>query len=430
MAAEEMPAGATPPALTRGPPRKMRWVVIGFAFLATVLNYIDRQTLSVLAPTLKEECGITDLQYGMIISAFLFAYTLSNGVSGALVDRIGTRLGYALFVTWWSVAGMLHAVARGPWSFGACRFLLGVGEAGNWPAAVKMVTEWFPPQERTLAAGIFNSGAALGAIVAAPLVAWIAIESGWRAAFLITGGLGFVWVAAWWCICRRQGRAWPMEVSPRIALGGLVRTRFLMVFTLSKVFMDPVWYFYIFWIPKWLHSTFGFSLADIGRTAWIPFLTADIGNLAGGFLTGWMIRRRMPVPLARKAGAAVFGLLMTAAIPAIFATTPAQAIAWISVATFGYTGYTANTLAFPAEVYPAGAVGSVWGLASMGSGFGGMLFASLSGWLIERHGYMPVFIGYGLMPLVGLALVVFGLGSLVPLSNATAVPGRASGSHG
>jgi ACS family hexuronate transporter-like MFS transporter len=393
---------------------RLRWVVIGFAFLATVLNYIDRQTLSVLAPTLKDEFNITDSQYGLIITAFLFAYTISNGLSGAFVDRVGVKVGYAVFVTWWSIAGILHAFARGPWSLGAFRFLLGMGEAGNWPAAVKVVSEWFPPHERTLAAGIFNSGAAIGAVVAAPLVAFIAIQSGWQSAFIITGSLGFLWVAGWWAIFRTRVGAASGAPASRVPVRQLLRTRFMVVFTFSKIFMDPVWYFYIFWIPKYLHDVFGFSLADIGKTAWIPFVTADIGNLAGGFVTGWMIRRGVPIPKARKAGAAIFGVLMTAAIPAIFSSSPVQAIALISVATFGYTGYTANTLAFPAEVFPQGAVGSVWGLASMGSGFGGMIFASLSGWLIQHYGYVPVFIGYGILPLIGLSLVLFGLGPLVP----------------
>lgn len=402
-------SGAAPTA-----PSRMRWVIIGFAFMGTVLNYIDRQTLSVLAPTLKVECNISDSQYGLIITAFLFAYTLSNGVSGAFVDRVGTKVGYAIFVLWWSVAGMLHAVARGPWSFGMCRFLLGIGEAGNWPAAVKVVSEWFPPRERTLAAGIFNSGAAIGAVVAAPVVAFLAIKTGWRSAFLITGGLGFIWVAGWLAIYRRPARGGVLSDSPKVPVGRLVRTRFLVVFTLSKIFIDPVWYFYIFWIPKYLHSVFDFSLADIGKTAWIPFVTADIGNLAGGFVTGGMIRRGVSIPKARKVSAVIFGLLMTAGIPAIFSSSPYHAIAWISLATFGYTGYTANTLAFPAEVYPKGAVGSIWGLASMGAGLGGMVFASLSGWMIELHGYVLVFIGYGILPLIGLSLIVFFLGPLVP----------------
>lgn len=391
---------------------RMRWVIIGFAFLATALNYIDRQTLSVLAPTLKVECGITDSQYGFIISAFLCAYTVSNGLSGAFVDRVGTRIGYAIFVLWWSVSAILHAFARGPWSLGAFRFLLGVGEAGNWPAAVKIVSQWFPSYERTLAAGIFNSGAAIGAVVAAPLVAFLALHTSWRVAFVVTGSLGFVWLAAWLMIYRVPALATAVRPAAPIPVGRLVQTRFLLAFTLSKIFMDPVWYFYIFWIPKYLNSVFGFSLADIGRTAWIPFAAADAGNLAGGFLTGWMIRRGVPVHAARKIGASVFGILMTAGIPAIYSSSPYHAIAWISLATFGYTGYTANTLAFPAEVFPQGSVGSIWGLASTGSGFGGMLFASLSGWMIGIHGYVPVFIGYSILPLIGLSLVLFGLGPL------------------
>jgi ACS family hexuronate transporter-like MFS transporter len=391
---------------------RLRWWMIALAFLATVVNYLDRQTLSVVAPELKKQFGMSDETYGLILSAFMLAYTVMNGVSGPLLDWLGTKVGYSLCMLWWSTAGLLHALARGPFSLGCFRFLLGMGEAGNWPAAVKLVSEWFPPKERALASGIFNSGSAIGAVAAPPLVAWLVLRWGWPKAFIVVGLSGYLWLIAWWCIYRTPAHV-RREVQSRPAPPWqLLKTRFVAFFTLSKIFMDPVWYFYIFWFPKYLSTVHNFTLAQIGATAWIPFLTADIGNIAGGLLTQRLIRAGMPIPTARRISVTIFALLMTTAIPAIFAPSAALGIALVSIATFGYTGYTANTLAFPADVFPRNMVGSIWGLASMGSGFGGMLFSWLSGRLIDRYGYSPVFIGYGIMPVIALLIVLLLVGPL------------------
>ena len=388
--------------------------MIGFAFLATVINYLDRQALSVLGPDLCVEFHMSNEDYGKVLSAFMFAYTISNGLSGSLVDRLGTRLGYALCMVVWSTAGILHALATGMRSLAGFRFLLGLGEAGNWPAGVKIATEWFPARERALACGIFNSGAAIGAIVAAPLVSALALHFGWKATFVVTGLTGYVWLIVWWCVYRTPAALRDEVSAPPAAPWRLLCTRFTSVLTLSKVFLDPAWYFYIFWFPKYLSSVHHFDLAKIGLTGWIPFVTADLGNLVGGWLTGWFMRRGMPMSRARKTTVAIFACLMTAAIPAAFVANVWVAIALISTATFGYTGFNTNTLAFPPEVFPKNMVGSIWGLASMGAGFGGMVFSWLGGRLIDAHGYVPVFIGYGLMPLVSLALVLFALGPLQP----------------
>jgi len=389
--------------------------MISFALVATIINYLDRQTLSVVAPALREEFEMSNESYGYVLSAFMLAYTVSNGVSGLLLDRLGTRVGYALCMAWWSTAGILHALVTGPWSLAGFRFLLGMGEAGNWPAGVKVVAEWFPARERALAAGIFNSGAAIGAIIAPPLVAWLALRFSWQTAFVVVGLTGYVWLAIWWLVYRTPANV-GAEVTARPATPWqLLRTRFLGVLTLSKVFLDPVWYFYIFWFPQYLKSVHGFDLARIGMTAWIPFVTADLGNLVGGWLTGRLIRNGMPSSQARKTVVAIFALLMTSAIPAILVANVWASVAWISVATFGYTGYNSNALAFPPDVFPKNMVASVWGLASMGSGCGGMLFSWLSGRVIDQYGYTPVFIACGIMPLIAAGLVVFVMGPLRPL---------------
>jgi ACS family hexuronate transporter-like MFS transporter len=393
-------------------PSRFRWVMIAFAFGATVINYLDRQTLSVTAPILTKEFHMNDETYGLVLLAFMLAYTIMNGLSGPLIDRVGTKIGYACCMAWWSTAGLLHMFTRGPLSLGSFRFLLGVGEAGNWPAAVKLVGEWFPPKERALASGIFNSGAAIGAVAAPPLIAWIVVRWGWREAFVAVGLLGYLWLIGWWLIYRGPARGMRVVREKNVPVAQLLRTRFVPFFTLSKVFVDPVWYFYIFWIPKYLTTVHHLTLIEIGKLAWIPFLTADLGSLSGGGLSALLINHGLSVPQARKIGMSVFALLMTAAIGAVFAPNVAWALACVSTATFGYTGYCANMLALPADVFPKSAVASVYGLASMGSGFGGMLFSWLTGRMIDHHGYVPVLIGYGILPLIGLAIVLLFCGSL------------------
>ncbi len=402
-------------------PNRFRWVVISLVFLATVINYLDRQTLSVLAPMLREQFQMTHTTYAHIVFAFMLAYTIMNGISGPLLDRLGTRLGYALCIAWWSAAAMLHAFARGAWSLGICRFLLGMGEAGNWPSGVKVVAEWFPARERALASGIFNSGSSIGAVIAPPLIAWVVLQFGWPPAFVLVGGSGFLLLILWWFVyytppeVRKETAARP---APALSL---LRTRFVWSFTLSKVFMDPVWYFYIFWFPEYLKTARGFDLAAIGKFAWIPFLTADAGSLIGGAVSALLLRRGLQPPAARKVSVLLFALLMTSAIPAVLVRDVRLSIALVSVATLGYTGSVANMLAFPADVFPKNTVGSIWGLASMGSGFGGMVFSLATGWIVDRYSFVPVFILFGLIPLVS-ASIVLTLPSAVRLRRAGASP--------
>ncbi len=389
-----------------------RWLMIGFVFLATVINYLDRQTLSVLAPTLSREFHMSNADYGRVTAAFMLSYTVMNGVSGPLIDRLGTKIGYSICMFWWSAASILHSFARSAFGFGACRFLLGMGEAGNWPAGVRVVSEWFPQEERALAGGIFNSGSAIGALVAPPLIAWLVIKSSWHSAFILIGCSGFLWLIFWWKFYRAPVTPKKEINVPTIPVRELLKTRFVRAFMLSKIFMDPVWYFYTFWIAKYLTSVHHFDIKKVGFTAWIPFLTADIGNLAGGWCTAQLIRHGTPIPRARRISVTIFALLMTSAIPAAFIHNVWVVIALFSMATFGYTGYTANTLAFPADVFPKSTVASIWGLASMGAGFGGMIFGWLSGLAVDNYSYLPVLIAYGTFPVIALSIILFGLGPL------------------
>ncbi|HEX4231813.1 MAG TPA: MFS transporter [Bryobacteraceae bacterium] len=384
------------------------WIFLGLAFLATVINYLDRQTLSVIAPVLRTQLHFGDVDYSRIVSAFLLAYTIANAVSGWLIDRTGTKWGYAICMLWWSAASALHVFARSAASLGVCRFLLGIGEAGNWPAAVKVVSEWFPVKDRALASGIFNSGSSIGALLAPPLVAAITLRFGWRSAFLSIGLLGFIWAAIWLRTYRMPPVAIATLTTPQAKRPsfGLIRDRFVWSLLLAKIFFDPAWYFYIFWIPQYLSSARHFDLAEIGLVAWIPYLAADIGNLAGGAFYIALLRLRISLPAARKISLVTFAALMTAAIPAVLATTSSVSIAFVSVATFGYTGCLANMLALPGDFYPSEVLGSIWGLASTGAGFGGMLFSLITGWAIARFSYVPVFFGFGVMPLVSAAILL------------------------
>lgn len=383
----------------------LRWRMIGLAFWATAINYLDRQTLSVAAPVLSEQFHMSDVSYSRVTTAFLFAYTIMNGVSGPLIDRLGTRLGYGLCVLWWSISAMLHGFAQGATSLGVFRFLLGIGEAGNWPGAVKVVAEWFPERERAMASGIFNSGSAAGAILAPPIVAFLLLRLGWQAAFVFVGITGLLWLVFWgkWYYTPEQPADAPVEEP--IPVARLIRSRFVVAFTISKIFLDPVWYFYIFWFPKYLRTVRHFDLATIGEVAWIPFLVAGFGNLLGGWMSSALLRRGASVTVARKASVTFFAALMLAAIPAVRAAETWLAIAFVSVAMLGYTGALANMLSMPSDGFPKTAVASVYGLASMGSGFGGMVFTLITGEVVERWSYTPAFIGFGVLPLICAAIL-------------------------
>jgi MFS transporter, ACS family, hexuronate transporter len=384
---------------------RIKWLILSFAFVATVINYLDRQTLSVMAPVLLEEFHISPERYSYIVSAFMLAYTVANGISGRLLDRLGTKTGYACTMAWWSAAEMLCALSAGALSLGIFRFLLGMGEAGNYPAGVKLVAEWFPAEERSLASGVFNSGSSVGAILAPPLLAWILLSAGWRTAFLSVGLLGVLWLVAWLLFYPGVKTLGERDATDRLPLKTLMRSKFLWQFMLSKVFSDPAWYFYIFWVPQYLKVVHGFSMQQIGETAWIPFLTAAIGNVVGGIVFTALLRLGRTAATTRRIAILIFSMLMTSAVLVGETKSAAGCIALISVATFGYTGALANLLAVPGDAFPKGAVASIWGIASMGAGFGGMIFSLVTGWLVERYSFQPTFLLFGVIPLISAWLV-------------------------
>jgi ACS family hexuronate transporter-like MFS transporter len=395
--------------------QSIRWVMIGLGFSATVINYLDRQTLSVVAPVLIDRYHMSAVTYSWIVAAFMLAYTVMNPVWGQIIDRVGTRLGYALAIGAWSAAAVAQTFIGGAVSLGVCQFLLGVGEGGNWPAGVKLASEWFNAKERALATGIFNSGSAFGSVFAAPVIVWIVLKFGWRAAFALIGGAGFLWLIGWILFYYTPGGAVAPTTIRRMSPWGLLKIRFVWSFTLSKVFMDPAWYFYVFWFPQYLKRARHFDLASIGKYAWIPFLAAGIGNFAGGWLCGAVLKRGIGLNFARKGSLTVFAFLMTFAIPAALVSNPFVSLALVSVAMFGYNGCAAIMLAFPADVFPSDKVASVFGVAAFGSGFGGMVFAPLTGLLIDHFSFLPAFIFFGLIPVASISIVWSLMGPLQPL---------------
>jgi len=404
-------------------PLKMRWVMIGFAFIATVLNYIDRLSFNYLSAEGTLRNLIPDDSFGFIATAFFIAYMVGNAFSGFIIDRLGTRLGYAIFMCFWTTASLLHALARLPLHFGIARFFLGIGEAGNWPAAIKLTGEWFPSAERATASGIFNSGAAVGAVVAPPLIAYLGTNYSWQTAFLIIGSLGYLWVFAFWVTYYTPRQTTTISKKRSVPVRELLKNRFVLTLTLSKLFMDPVWYFISFWIGRYLVDVHGWQLAKIGIYAMIPFIAADAGNILGGLFTQLIIKKGVPIHKARKIAVGLFGSLAAGSLisgPFII-HNPIIALVILAVAGFGYAAYTSNTMAFPADVVPQDATASVWGLASVGSGLGGALFQSISGITVSRLSgaynysvaYNVVFIGYGILALLGLFVVLFLMGPLV-----------------
>lgn len=404
-------------------PSRMRWVMISFAFVATALNYLHRLSFNYLTAKGFLHDIIPDDYFGYIGSAFFIAYMISNGFSGFVIDKLGTKIGYSLSMAFWTTAGILHAFAMSPFQFGFFRFLLGIGEAGNWPAALKLTAEWFPANERSTASGIFNSGAAVGAVIAPPLIAWLGSTYGWQITFLVIGVLGYLWLAAFWFTYYTPAEVVKESGARIIPPRKLLKNRFVSWFTLSKVFMDPVWYFITFWIGRYLADVYHWDLVKIGWFAMFPFIVADFGNILGGLFTQYIIKKGVEIPKARKISVTIFGLIMALSLilgPFVI-QGPAGALVILAIAGFGYAAYTANTLAFPADVVPRSATASVWGIGSVGAGLGGVIFQSLSGVTIKNLSvnynytlaYSAVFIGYGVIALIGLAIVLFLMGPLV-----------------
>lgn len=401
----------------------LRWLILGLLFLSTVINYIDRQALSVLLPTLREELELTSADYGMITTVFMLTYALAQVPIGMWIDRVGTRLGFSVSIAAWSLAAMLHALVRGPWSLTLLRGLLGASEAGNWPAGTKAVASWFPQQRRAFAMAIFDSGSALGAVAAPPLVAMLALHFGWRMTFVVTGLLGFVWLVGWMVAFHSpESHPWlseedratarmelgPVRAKPPIfgaPLRQIIGTRQLWGLLVTRTVATPVWWFYVLWLPDYLSQGRGFSLEEIGLYGWIPYLTVDLGKMSGGAVSDGLLARGFSATVARKSVMLAGALAMMSGLQVVGAPTPAAAIAWICMATFGFGMWSANILALHADVFPAETMGSAVGATLMAASLGGALFTFIIGQVVDEVGYAPIFWAVGsLAPIACLAL--------------------------
>jgi MFS transporter, ACS family, aldohexuronate transporter len=403
--------------------RHLRWYICTLLLLASSINYVDRQTLSVLKPHLQLLLKWSESDYGWIVFGFTLAYAIMMTISGPLIDGLGTRLGFALSVAWWSLAAMAHALARGAFSFGAARFLLGAGEAGNFPASIKAVAEWFPPKERALATGIFNAGTNIGTVVAPPVVVALTLKWGWQSAFIFTGAVGFLWLILWllsyrsprqhgWLsgdeleIIERDESLPPGASAAKIPWRTILRYRQAWGFVAAKFLTDPIWWFYIYWLPSYLKQARGFTLQEIGYFAWIPFWTAGFGSVAGGWFSGFLMKRGWTANGARKAAMAACAFSMPAGIAAVFASNTALALAFISLSTSAHQGWSANVFTLPSDMFPKQDVGTVVGLGGTGGAVGGMVLALTAGYILQWfHSYVALFVIAGVMHPLAMAVV-------------------------
>jgi ACS family hexuronate transporter-like MFS transporter len=397
----------------------LRWWIAVLLFSATVINYVDRQTLSILAPVLSRELHLSTTEYANIVSAFLYAYTVMYLVSGVLVDRWGTRASLGTVMAWWSVSNMLHAFARTAMGLAGFRVLLGIGEPGNFMAASKAASEWYPAKERAVLNGVVQAGASVGAIVAAPVIVWLYRGWGWRTAFVATGSLGFVWLMGWYWLYRLpernplitdQERQLILESRPT-GSGEKMRWVDLLGFRetwglfFSRFLSDPVWWFYLFWLPKYLSDQRGFSMDQIGALAWLPYLTADLGSISGGVFSGWLVKRGWSPLAARRTGMWPFALVMPISVAIPFVESSSAALAIISVITFAHMAWKTNQMTVTNDIYPVRVVGSVSGLTAFGNGLGGAMFTWLTGLVVTKFSYTAVFVVMGFLH--PLAYVVF-----------------------
>ncbi len=426
-----------PESATKRPVRTLpalRWWIGGLLFASTVINYIDRQTLSVLGPLLKTEYHWSNQDFALIVIGFRLAYTFGQTGMGRLLDRIGTRLGLTLTVMWYSIVAMLTSLASGLRSFFVFRFLLGLGESPNWPGATKAVAEWFPKRERGWAVALFDSGSSIGGAIALFLVPWLYRSfGGWRPAFVITGTLGFLWLIAWRILY------YPPETHPRIrpeeremilkdkqegiheAEGGrapkwreLLRLRQTWGVIIGRSFTDPVWFFITDWFAIYIVSK-GIRLEEGLIAFWIPFMAADLGNFAGGGFSSWLIRRGWPVGRARKAVIAFGGTGMLTLAGAAFADTPYALAALFGFSTFAYATFSTMVLVLPSDLYPSRSVATVSGMAGTGAGIGTILSTYLIGYVADHYSFEPILITASVIPFAAMFLV------LVLIRNTSAV---------
>ncbi|HVJ07645.1 MAG TPA: MFS transporter [Acidisarcina sp.] len=392
---------------------RMRWVLCALLFLATTTNYMDRVVLGILAPLLEKDMHWTENSYGNMVASFTFAYALAYLLSGRIVDRFGTRRGYGLFVGIWSLSSLAHAFVHSVVGFGTARFFLGIGESGNFPAALKAVAEWFPKEERALATGIFNSGTNFAALLAPALIPYIALRWGWRYAFVFTAGLSMLWLILWMAFpynrLRPHGELLTQsavqleELTEQRSFTSLLLDRGTLAFAAGKFLTDPAWWFYLFWGPKFLSSQFHMSLKQMSIPLTIIYFGASFGSILGGWLSGMWMKRGHTVNFSRKAAMAICGVfalpvVMASHIPNFWIT-----VAVITVAAAAHQGWSANIFSTPSDLFRAGSVATVVGIGGTAGALGGTVFAKLAGYMLNRtHNYSTLFVICGCSYLVAM----------------------------
>jgi ACS family hexuronate transporter-like MFS transporter len=413
---------------------RFRWVICTVLLLGVMKNYMDRQVIGVLKTTLQHDLGWSEIDYGNLVFAFQTAYALGMVVVGRFIDRVGTRLGYALAMAFWSLASMAHGIASSFTGFLVARFALGLGESAVFPASLKAVAEWFPKKERALATGIFNAGSNLGAIATALLIPWIAVHWGWRRAFFLLGGLGFAWLVLWLWVYRRPQEhpsCSPSEleyicsdpIAPSIPLSWfrLLAHRQTWAFVLAKFITDPIWWFYLFWIPDFLQRQHGLALLNIGTPILVIYLISDVGSVAGGWLSSFLIQHGRTVNVSRKITMLICAVCV---VPIIFAPRIAsmwEVILVIGIAAAAHQGFSCNLYTLSSDMFPGTMVASVVGIGGTAGAVGGMLIAKIvSGFLQRTHSYAVPFFMAGSAYLIALAIIQVLVPRLKPVEFSTA----------
>ncbi len=405
----------------------LRWYIAILLFFATVICYVDRLTISTLKPVICDELAISNQQYSYIMNWFLVSYMIFQTVFGGLFDKFGTKKMFSFAISIWSISAIFHAFASGIRGFSVYRFFLGVGEGGNWPGSIKSISEWFPARERAFGLSIVNSGAALGTVVAVPLIAWLQVQYGWKTTFIATGALGFIWLAAWLLVYNHptkhkritdaekalifedntaEEQTRETEKTPWLAL---LKRKQVWGIILARFFGDPIWWLFLLWLPSYLYDVRGFNMKDIGMFAWFPFLLAGIGSLSGGWLSGYFIKKGKSVNFARKAAILIATVFMPLGILVNYLPEAWQALIAISLVLFGFQFWVNNIQTLPSDYFTSGEVGRITGMAQTGAVLGTLAFNTLIGWLVDNVSYTPALIIGGILgPLATLSIFILG----------------------
>ncbi|GEP94105.1 MFS transporter [Chitinophaga cymbidii] len=404
---------------------RYRWRIVALLFFATTINYIDRQVIGLLKPILEKEFNWTESEYGQIVMIFSACYAGGLLIFGRFVDKVGTKVGYTVSIIVWSVAAMAHALAKSTFGFAMSRAWLGLGEAGNFPVAIKSVAEWFPKKERALATGIFNSGANIGAVAAPAVVPWLAGAYGWQQAFIWTGVIGFIWLGFWlvmYEIPSRHKKVSKAEydhihsdkdggdpaVKVKVPWGKLFVVRQTWAFLFGKLLTDPIWWFFLFWLPSYFSTTFNLDMKNLGLPLIIVYTATTIGSIGGGYLSGWFINRGWPVFKARKTAMLIFAICVMPIMAAQYVDNMWIVVTLISLAAAAHQAWSANIFTTASDMFPKEAVSSVVGIGGMAGSIGGMLFPIVVGALLDHYkalgnieaGYNVLFIICGVMYLL------------------------------